>query len=279
MVDVKQVENSNSSRLNIVLAFIGICIAFTYFLPNQSVNRVLQSAFGENPFNITVNRLILIIVALVSLTGSVWFFSRNWGSDGKVFSVVTLLPHLLIPVFTSVTLAYALSQLIRTPWWWLVYLLGLVLLAVVLVAEDHDLNNYEKTSPIPMISLCSLSMGLYLLGLIVLRTIGPRLYVLVPIVGLATAFVSLRFVELRTDRKTSWEIIVAIVLILSQLSAALYYLFINALQFALIMTGVLYCLTTLAIGLQMKKTGSGLIVEPISMLIITATLTGLTILF
>ena len=278
MDDTKGKQN-NSSHLNIVLAFIGLCLGFTYFLPNESVNRVLQSAFGDNPFNITVNRLILIIVVLVSLAGSIWFLSNSRQSDGKVFTAVELLPHLLIPVFTSVTLAYTLSQLIRTPWWWLVYLIGMFLLAVVLIAEEHDLNMVEKRTPIPMISLCSLSMGLYLLGLIVLRTIGPRLYVLVPIVALATAFVSLRFVGLRTDRKPSWELIVVIVLILSQFSAALYYLFINALQFALIMTGVLYCLVTFAVGLQNKKRGFALFTEPLSMLVISLLLTGLTFLF
>jgi hypothetical protein len=278
-VDVIKVKQSNTSHLNVVLSFTGLCLGFTYFLPNESVNRVLQSAFGDNPFNITVNRLILIIVALVSLAGTVWFLSSNQRPGGRGISTMELLPHLLIPVFTSVTLAYALSQLIRTPWWWLVYLIGLVLLAIVLISEQADMNNVDQRTPIPMISLTSLSIGLYLLGLVVMRTIGPRLYVLIPLVGLASAFVAFRFIRLRTNRQPAWEVIAAIVLILAQLAAALYYLFINALQFGIILTGLLYCLVTFSVGLQNEKKGRSLFTEPLSMLIITVILTGLTFLF
>ena len=269
----------SSPQLNIVLAFIGLCLGFTYFLPNESVNRILQSTFGNNPFDITVNRLILIIVALVALSGTVWFLISSWPSISAKPQIRELLPHLLIPVFTSVTLAYALSQLIRTPWWWVVFLIGLVLLAIVLVSEQADMNYVDQRTPIPMISLTSLSMGLYLLGLIVLRTIGPRLYVLVPLVGLATAFVSFRFIRLRTDRQPAWEVIIAIVLILAQASAALYYLFINALQFGVIMTGLLYCIVTFSVGLLNEKKRRSLLTEPLSMLVITLVLTGLTFLF
>lgn len=274
----KSENEKQTSRLNVVMAFIGLCLGFTNFLPNQSVNYVLETILGRNPFNITVNRLILILMAAVSTTGALWFLKKKRGDTKKAPSFPELLPHLLIPVFSSVTLAYALSQLVRTPWWWLVYLVGLLLLAVVFVAEERELNNYDNLTPVPMISLSALSVGLYLLGLIVLRTIGPRLYVLVPFVGLASAFVATRFVTLRTRQKPAWEAMIIVVLISSQVAAALYYLFINALQFGLIMTGLLYCLVTITSGLQNKKRGASLVVEPITMLVLTAILTGLTFL-
>ena len=278
MVNVGKIDKNNATHLNIVIAFIGLCLAFTYFLPNESVNRILQSAFGRNPFDITVNRLILIIVAFTSLTGSAWYLSSSLLPNAKTISAMELLPHLLIPVFSSVTLAYALSQLIRTPWWWLVFIIGLALLAIVLISEQADMLNIDQTTPVPMISLTSLSIGLYLLGLVVLRTIGPRLFVLVPLVGLMSAFIVFRFTSLRTNIQPTWEVILGIVLILAQLAAALYYLFINALQFGIILTGLLYFLVTLSVGLQNEKKGFNLLAEPLSMLLIIVILTGLTFL-
>ena len=273
-----RVQN-NSAQLNIVMAFIGLCLGFTNFLPNESVNRILQFLFGDNTFDISVNQLILLIVGFVSSAGTLWFLISQSEIKESSGQIKQLLPHIFIPVLTSVTLAYTLSQMVRSPLWWLVYLLGLALVGVVLVAEKADLINTASQSPIPVISLTSLSIGLFLLGVIVLRTIGPRLYVLIPTIGLAAGFVSFRFISLRLRQKPFWEVITAIVLIVAQLAAALYYLFINALQFGLILTGVLYFLVTLSVGYQNQKKGRALFLEPLSMLVIALVLTGLTLLF
>jgi hypothetical protein len=273
-----RVQN-NSTQLNIVMAFIGLCLGFTNFLPNESVNRILQFLFGDNSFDISVNQLILLIVGFVSSAGTLWFLISQSEIKESSGQIKQLLPHIFIPVLTSVTLAYTLSQMVRSPLWWLVYLLGLALVGVVLVAEKADLINTASQSPIPVISLTSLSIGLFLLVVIVLRTIGPRLYVLIPTIGLAAGFVSFRFISLRLRQKPFWELITAIVLIVAQLAAALYYLFINALQFGLILTGVLYFLVTLSVGYQNQKKGRALLVEPLSMLVIALVLTGLTLLF
>lgn len=273
-----RVQN-NSTQLNIVMAFIGLCLGFTNFLPNESVNRILQFLFGDNTFDISVNQLILLIVGFVSSAGTLWFLISQSEIKESSGQIKQLLPHIFIPVLTSVTLAYTLSQMVRSPLWWLVYLLGLALVGVVLVAEKADLINTASQSPIPVISLTSLSIGLFLLGVIVLRTIGPRLYVLIPTIGLAAGFVSFRFISLRLRQKPFWELITAIVLIVAQLAAALYYLFINALQFGLILTGVLYFLVTLSVGYQNQKKGRALLVEPLIMLVIALILTGLTLLF
>jgi len=273
-----RVQN-NSTQLNIVMAFIGLCLGFTNFLPNESVNRILQFLFGDNSFDISVNQLILLIVGFVSSAGTLWFLISQPEIKKSSGQIKQLLPHIFIPVLTSVTLAYTLSQMVRSPLWWLVYLLGLALVGVVLVAEKADLINTASQSPIPVISLTSLSIGLFLLGVIVLRTIGPRLYVLIPTIGLAAGFVSFRFISLRLRQKPFWEVITAIVLIVAQLAAALYYLFINALQFGLILTGVLYFLVTLSVGYQNQRKGRALLVEPLSMLVIALVLTGLTLLF
>ena len=273
-----RVQN-NSTQLNIVMAFIGLCLGFTNFLPNESVNRILQFLFGDNFFDISVNQLIFLIVGFVSSAGTLWFLISQSEIKESSGQIKQLLPHIFIPVLTSVTLAYTLSQMVRSPLWWLVYLLGLALVGVVLVAEKADLINTASQSPIPVISLTSLSIGLFLLGVIVLRTIGPRLYVLIPTIGLAAGFVSFRFISLRLRQKPFWEVITAIVLIVAQLAAALYYLFINALQFGLILTGVLYFLVTLSVGYQNQRKGRALLVEPLSMLVIALVLTGLTLLF
>jgi len=273
-----RVQN-NSTQLNIVMAFIGLCLGFTNFLPNESVNRILQFLFGDNSFDISVNQLILLIVGFVSSAGTLWFLISQPEIKKSSGQIKQLLPHIFIPVLTSVTLAYTLSQMVRSPLCCVVYLLGLALVGVVLVAEKADLINTASQSPIPVISLTSLSIGLFLLGVIVLRTIGPRLYVLIPTIGLAAGFVSFRFISLRLRQKPFWEVITAIVLIVAQLAAALYYLFINALQFGLILTGVLYFLVTLSVGYQNQRKGRALLVEPLSMLVIALVLTGLTLLF
>lgn len=276
---VNNEQSKISSQLNIVLAFIGLCLGFTYFLPNESVNHIIGFVIGDNGLDITVNRLILIVTLIVSAAGASWYLVSSAENVPNKFQLKKIMPHLVIPVFTSVTLAYTLSQMVRTPWWWVVFILGMVLLAVVLVSEKAELNREDQRMPIPTISLITVSMGLYLLGLIVLRTIGPRLYVLFPLVFLVTAFVAYRFIKLRSHQKARWEIIGLIAIVVGQISAALYYLFINALQFGLLLAGLLYALVTLVVGLENNKTGSAAVAEPLTMLLITLVLTGLTLFF
>lgn len=271
-------RNAGRSQFNIVLAFIGVCLAFTYFLPNESVNCVLSFLIGPNSLMITVNRLILVVIAGVSLAGTLWFLHASQPTDIDRHSLRAVLPHLVIPIFTSAVLTYTLSQMVRSGWWWVVYAIGMVLVGTVLLAERADLTDIENRTPIPMVSLSALAIGLYLLGMIVLRTIGPRVYVLVPLVAIASAFISLRFIGLRTAQKPAWELILVIVLLVSQTAAALYYLFINALQFGLILTGLLYGLATLSVGLQAKKRGFALLAEPLVMLLVAGLLTGLSFL-
>ena len=275
----KNEQPTINSQLNIVLAFIGLCLGFTYFLPNESVNRIIGFVIGENLLDITVNRLILVVTLIVSAAGASWYLTTSAENIHDRVKLKGRLPHLVIPVFTSVTLAYTLSQMVRSPWWWVVFLLGIVLLAVVLVSEQAELSRSDQRMPIPTISLITVSIGLYLLGLIVLRTIGPRLYVLFPLVLFATAFVAYRFIKLRSHQKTRWETIGLIAVAVGQVSAALYYLFINALQFGLLLTGLLYALVTLAVALENNRTGAAAAAEPLTMLLISLVLTGLTLFF
>ena len=246
-------------RLSIVIASITMVLGATFMLP------VTHNPAEENPF-IFVERLLPLLVAALAYLGTIWVFAETPTSKVKIPQRQMLI-HLILPTLSVYILTLALIQMDRNATWWWVYLAGILLYAAVVVAENQDLSSSQNQSPLAGILLIALSHALFFILAVVFKLGLLRLIFVVPGIFLAATFISLRMIKQRTDQfKPGWILIVG--LVVTQLAGALFYFFITPVQYALILTALLYSLISLTSGYIEKRKGRNLFFEPILMLVI-----------
>jgi hypothetical protein len=119
-------------------------------------------------------------------------------------------------------------------------LLVLVFLAEYIVVEPSA-PNYALASA----GLTALSFAVYLILTTALRFSGARLFLMAPILFVATGLVSLRTLHLRVSQKWEYNWAVGIALVSTQIGAGLHYWPVSPVQFGLALLGPLYALSTL----------------------------------
>ena len=125
-----------------------------------------------------------------------------------------------------------------------------------------------ETHPLASLGLIGLSHGLFLILAVVLRTGRMRLYVIIPLIVFAAAFISLRTINLRTQGGWKPEYVLIISLLAGQIAVGFQYFFLNPLQYALLITALLYILISLACGIIQKLKIRELLVEPALMILL-----------
>lgn len=257
---VKMVEKISLSqkRLSTVIAVITLVLGMTFLLP------VARSATESRVF-IYAEGLLPLLVGILAYLGTVWVFSEKINS-GKTAPQRQLFIHLILPTLSIYILTLALVQMERNATWWWVYLAGILLFAFVVLAEHQDLHPEENSSPLAGILLIALSHALFFILGVVLKLGLLRLVFVIPGMFLAALFISLRMISLRTNQlKLGWILVLG--LVVTQLAGVLYYFFITPIQYALILTALLYCLISLLAGYIEKRRGRSLFLEPVLMLV------------
>lgn len=249
----------SQKRLSIVIAVITLVLGMTFMLP------VTHNSAENNPF-VFAERLMPLLVAVLAYLGTVWVFGEDHNDKPKI-SQSQMMIHLILPALSVYILTLALIQMERNATWWWVYLAGILLYAAVVLAEYEDLRADKSRSPMAGILLIALSHALFFILAVVFKLGLLRLALVVPGIFLAATFISLRMIKQRTDQlKPGWIFIVG--LVVTQLAGALYYFFITPVQYALILTALLYNLISLTSGYIEKRKGRNLFFESALMLII-----------
>lgn len=249
----------SQKRLSVVIAAITLVLGMTFMLP------VTHNQGESNPF-IYAERLMPLIVAILAYLGTVWIFAEHPATRGKIPQNQMLI-HLILPVLSIYILTLALIQMERNATWWWVYLAGILLYAAVVMAEYQDFSSDQNRSPLAGIMLIALSHALFFILAVVFKLGLLRLVFVVPGIFFAATFISLRMIKQRTDQlKPGWIFILG--LIVTQLAGALYYFFITPVQYALILTALLYSLISLTSGYIEKRKDRSLFFEPVLMLVI-----------
>lgn len=256
------------NRLSIMLATVTLALGFTYILPTAT-EPTLTNFLG---FMINVKfdaySLVPVFIALLTFFGALWVFIDHPNVRNSKLKIWKLTSGVILPVFTTLVLSITLREMSRGSNWWVVYILGTFLFGLVVVAEYNELD-VSQQHPFTTIGLIGLSHGLFLILTIVLRTSDLRLYLLLPIMVIASAFVSVRTIFLRLNGIEKNEYTVVICLIMVLLASALYYLFITPIQYGLLLTGALYATISFACGLINGFHKRDLLNEPLGMLAVT----------
>jgi len=180
-----------------------------------------------------------------------------------------LLPQCILPVMSVFVFSFALRGMERNNVWWVVYAMGSVLFGIILAAEFYAQEINTVHHPLTTIGLIGLSHALFLILAVVAKTIPLRIYVIFPLVFLASGFTALRTIYLRLRGGWRLDYALAIALISGQIAIGLHYFFLNPVQYGLLLTGALYALISLACGFIQRLTRSDLILEPALMLGLT----------
>lgn len=243
------------------LILIAYSLTAVISFPRQSVNIQLPGFLLAVDINLLT--IVSLIVAVMAAAGCEWLINEH-----PFLEKSTRWYHWLIPAMTALVIGVPLDVLQVSTAWWGVFALGGILLGAVLLSEYISVDPSDIRSPLAIISLTAVSLGLFLTLVIALRGSGERLYLILAAIAPASFLVAARCLILRSADtwKPVWALGIAIVV--TELAAGLYYLPLLPIQFGLILLGILFALITLAGNIEESRSSFRLWMEPAFLLLV-----------
>lgn len=194
-------------------------------------------------FTLDFNTVVTLLTAALAAVGMDWLILSHPDKD-LYQSRWAYLRHWIMPVLTSLVIGIALNAFSGDPLWWLVFLLGSLLLMAVFVAEYNVVPSEDIRHPLARIGLTGLSFALFLLLVIALYSANLRLYMRLPIIGLGALMVVSRAINLRIGE---WALLWSLInsLILAEIAVGFHYLPLPPIRIGLYLVGIAYGLTSL----------------------------------
>jgi hypothetical protein len=244
-------------RLSVVTAVLFLMYAMAQMvdLPRQTI---ALNLFGtETSFTLNFATLVSFLDAILAALGADWLVREHPRLNKQRTT-----QYIIMPALTAWGLGVILNTLRLSSQWWVLFLLGMVMLVLVYIAEYIivDLSDFRH---IPAtVGLIAVSFALFLMLCIAIDSAELRLYLAVPPISIALFLVSLRTLYLRLQGRWCFAWSAGIALAVGQLAVGLHYLPVPPMTFGLLLTGTGYALTGLADGLEEKRRGFGLWFEP-----------------
>jgi hypothetical protein len=131
------------------------------------------------------------------------------------------------------------------PQWWGVYLFGGVLFIAVVMAEFISVDSDDPRIGLASVILVAVSFGLFFFMVTALRASGQRLYIIALLIMPVSAIISQRLVNLRvkTSWKNPWFLVLG--LVSAELAVGLHYLPLSVLTYGLLISGLVFALSSL----------------------------------
>ena len=254
------------NRFAIVSAAIMLAFALTQLI-SFPARQLAFSVFGiQLNFIFDFNTVITLLTAALAAAGMDWLLLSHPDKD-QYESRWAYLRHWIMPVLTSLVIGIALNAFAGEALWWIVFLLGSLLLMAVFVAEYNVVPSEGIRHPLARIGLTGLSFALFLLLAIALYAANLRLYLRLPLLGLCALLVISRSIYLRVGR---WEVLWALVnsLILAEVAVGFHYLPLPPIQIGLYLVGIAYGLTSMVTAIKEGRKHWAFWGEPAVMLIL-----------
>lgn len=245
-------------------ATILLVYAMTQYIRQPVSDLSLQFPGFFLPISINFRNVVWLGIAFMAGAGMNWMLEDQVNLVGR-----NHIQHWLLPALTAWVIGVPLYSLPTGTLWWLVYILGGLLLTLVILAEFYCADPINEQVALAALALTGISYALFLVLTVSIRFSGARLYLLVPTIGLGSLLVSLRTLYLRTGGYWLYAWSIAIALLVTQISVGLFYLPVLPVQFGLILVGFLYAAVNLADRAVHHQLKMNDLVEPGVALIIT----------
>ncbi len=238
-------ENSSfkpdTTRLSIMIATILLVYAVTQFIRPPENQIALQLPGFFLPIPINFRDFIWFGVAVLAAAGMDWLLI-----DYPDLSPRQRSQHWLLPALTAWVIGVPLYALPSGAAWWLVYILGGLLLILVFWGEFYTVTPRANSRQIAALGLTGMSYALFVVLAAGLRFSITRLYLVAPAVMITSGLIALRALYLHTHGDWHYNWSVAVALLMGQLAIGFHYLPLNAIQYGMLLVGFLYAVISLA---------------------------------
>jgi hypothetical protein len=250
-------ELPEQGRLSIVAAMVMLAYASAAFvhIPENAWSFQLPGFYFVAKVNFYT--ILSVVVTGMAAAGTDWVIASHpqLGKGPRWH-------HWIIPALTALVIGVPLNQIAVSAAWWVIFCMGGVLFAIVLISEYISVDLKSALYPLSIISLSVVSLALFLILSITVRGAGLRLYAVLSAIVPSVAIVSARILNLRLMGKWPFHWIAGISIIVGQLSLCLFYLPIEPIPFGLILLGATYALTSLAVNLEEISLNPKFWIEP-----------------
>ena len=254
----------NRDRLSVLVAVIMLAFALANFIRIPVWEIAVDLPGFYLPFQISMQVVVLGIVAGLTAAGADWLFH-----DHPAISGPSAVNYWILPSLTSFAIGLLLMQVPFNSLWWLGLFIGGGILSLVLVGEYISIDSEDIRQPLAAAILISVSFALFLILIIGLHLSNLRLFFLGPSVFISSWLVSLRSLHLRLHGE--WVIYESaiIALIVAQIGAGLTYWPLSPISYGLILLGPAYALNSLFVGLIEERPFQKIYLEPLVVLLAT----------
>ena len=230
----------NANRVGVLTAAVLLTYALNHLIktPQYIIELQLPGFYISYPFGLST--VMVILSAGLTATGMDWLL-RSHPSLGGTRTI----EHWLLPTLATFIIGVPLALLPAGSAWWIGFVIGSLLLALIFMAEYIVVEPSAPNYAIATAGLTALSYAVYLILTTALRFAGARLFLLAPALFVVAGLVSLRTLHLRVGKRWEFHWAFGIALICTQIGAGLHYWPMSPIQFGLALLGPLYALSTL----------------------------------
>ncbi len=247
----------DSNRVGVLTSTVLLAFALTHLIqvPEFNLEIALPGFLLLIPLNLVT--AMSVLTAGLTATGMDWLLHNHPSLNGR-----STYQWWILPMLTTFVIAVPLSILPNGVAWWIGFAVAGTFLFFVFVAEYAVVDSGAPYYAIAMAGLTAISYTLFFILAVALRYSSVRLYILVPALFLAAFLASLRILKLRlSDRwEVAWSAGIAFVCI--QIASGLHYWPLSPIQFGLMLIGLLYGLTNLAVNLSEDQPARRAVLEP-----------------
>jgi len=248
----------NTGRLSTITAGIlfGYALLPILRIPAREVSFPFLGVLIVFRFNFYY--IVSIITAIMAATGMDWIMR-----DHPALIERPRFAHLILPALTTAAIGVPLGLLETGNAWWIILALGSGLVVMVMLAEYISLDSQDSRYPLALMVLSGTSYSLMLILSIALRAADVRLYLMLLILTTVFIFFILRILNFRLGGQWHLEWTAVIVLISAQFIIALFYWPLSPVRFGLLLLGIVYALTGVAVSLEQKPDLLQVFLEPL----------------
>ncbi|HLO32832.1 MAG TPA: hypothetical protein VK249_27050 [Anaerolineales bacterium] len=247
----------DSDRIGVLTSTVLLAFALTHLIQAPEFNLELQlpGFFLLIPLNLS--GAMSILTAGVTATGMDWLLRSHPSLGGR-----PTYQWWLLPTLTTFVIGVPLSILPDGIAWWVGFAVTGTFLFLVFVAEYIVVDPGAPYYAISMAGLTAISFTLFFILAVALRYSNARLYVLAPALFLAAGLASLRILHLRLSGRWEYAWSIGIAFVCVQIASGLHYWPLSPIQFGLMLIGLLYGLTNLAVNLGEDLPARRAVLEP-----------------
>ncbi|MBI3161329.1 MAG: hypothetical protein HYZ23_02405 [Chloroflexi bacterium] len=233
----------SADRLGMLIASILLTFALTRLIqsPRLTLTIDLPGFYYAYPF--TLGTAMTVLAAALTAAGMRWL-TQSHPALGQRPNI----EHLMIPTLTTFVMGAPLALLSGRAWW-IGFAASAFILLVVLQAEYITIDPSAPAYGFARAGLTALGYALFFILVTSLRFSGARMFLLVPVIFLTAGLICLRILHLDGADRWDFPWAFGIAFVCAQIGAGLHYWSLSLIQFGLIVTGLLYALTTLSMNL------------------------------